>query len=190
MMIDYTDAMGNVVKREEVGKATRNDQAEKWFKAPDGSYKSFPAGTEVPSGFTPISTESGGLTDNQKFNQDVKLAGIDQMMTTLKDGAGNDIDDPNQLEGYAQIYNQNNPTHQWIKVPGYDSPAMEWGLDQDPRWVKLPKDSGAVLKMPADTVISRDDKTGKEVTVGIIKEYAKRVNSTPEALLKHFGIIQ
>lgn len=180
MMIDWTDAQGNVVKREEVGKATRDSQAAKLLRMPDGTVQTidpqvgqtFPAGTSILG----TGEGSGGLTEAQKFSQAGKLAEIDASMVAQ------DVENPDMLDGYAEIYNQQHPTHQWIKVPGTG------GLfGSDAKWTKLPKDSAEIVKMPPDTLVGRSP-SGKKITLEMIVAKAQELGVSPEQALKELGL--
>jgi len=178
--IDWTDAQGNRVKREELGASNTGQQNAKLLRTPDGKIMWAKPGDNVPDGSTYLSDNRGGLTfDNQKT-----LAGLDMIFATGKDSKGTSYD-PEALGGFAELYNKNHPSSQMVKIPGQ---VVDWGPDKDPQWIKLPKDPIAIIKMPDETVISRDSKTGQEITVKKVKEVAKAKGASPEAVLKFLGI--
>jgi len=178
MYIDWTDAQGNPVEREEVGKATRSNQAERVFKLPNGQMDFIGPDEAIPPGAVLASPSEGGgeLTEAQKFSQAGKLAEIDASMVAQ------DVENPDMLDGYAEIYNQQHPTHQWIKVPGTDGI-----FGSDAKWTKLPKDPTEIVKMPKDTLVGRSP-SGKKVTLGMIVEMAQAKGISPEQALKELGL--
>jgi len=178
MMIDWTDAQGNVVKREEVGDATRNSQAERVFKLPNGQMDFIGPDEAIPPGAVLASPSEGGgeLTEAQKFSQAGKLAEIDAKLVA------NEVENPEELEGYAELYNREHPTHQWIKVPGTG------GLfGSDAKWTKLPKNAAEIVKMPKDTLVGRSP-SGKKITLEMIVAKAQELGVSPEQALKELGL--
>jgi len=178
MMIDWTDAQGNVVKREKVGNATKSTQAERVFKLPNGQMDFIGPDEAIPPGAILASPENGGgeLTEAQKFSQAGKLAEIDASMVAQ------DVDNPAMLDGYAEIYNSQHPTHQWIKVPG----SGGW-FGGDAQWKKLPKDPVEIMKMDPSTTVGRSP-SGKEITLKMAIAKAQELKMTPEQFLKELGL--
>ena len=178
MLIDWTDNEGNVVNREEVGKSTKNSQAERVFKLPNGQMDFIGPDEAIPPGAVLASPSEGGgeLTEAQKFSQAGKLAEIDAKLVA------NEVDNPEELEGYAELYNREHPTHQWIKVPGTG------GLfGSDAKWTKLPKNAAEIVKMPPDTLVGRSP-SGKKITLEMIVAKAQEAGISPEQALKELGL--
>ena len=188
-MIDWTDALGNVVKREVVGDARDTSQAMKLVKLPDGTVRSIDPQkvTDLPAGTTLLGTgeqgEKGQLTEYQKGEQEIKLARIDQMMAKGTDEKGNEVD-PELMAGFADFYNARNPSNQWIMVPG--TPGM---FGKSPKWAKIPKSGEGILKLPAETVLGRTSK-GTEVTVEMVKKKAETLGVSPEEVLKQLSLVR
>jgi len=176
----YFDYLGNPVRTEELGEIPANSQAAKLLRMPDGTVQTidpqvgqtFPAGTSILG----TSEGSGGLTEAQKFSQAGKLAEIDAKLVA------NEVDNPEELEGYAELYNREHPTHQWIKVPGTG------GLfGSDAKWTKLPKNAAEIVKMPPDTLVGRSP-SGKKITLEMIVAKAQELGVSPEQALKELGL--
>lgn len=193
VMIDWTDAGGNVVRREEVGKAGEEKKNMRLVRLPSGEVQSVDINTvgKLPAGSTFLGTggEAGGgggeLTQAQKFKQDLKIAEIDQVFNTMQDSKGNEIA-PESLGEYARIYNESNPTSQWRMIEGTE----ETFPDTAPRWVKLPKNPAEIMGLNPSTPLARDSVTGQEITVQVINDFARQKGTTPEAVLKHLGLIK
>ena len=184
VVVDWLDAQGNPVKREVVGKATRNDQAKKLFKTKDGKVEFFGPG-EVPDGAIPWSdTQEGGLTPAQEFNQAKSLADIEARMV---DGS---VEVPEALAGDAEVFNKYHPTQQWKLLPFHDSKWNEMGTNSDAKWVKLPKNPSELLALPEDQVVSRNPQTGDDITVGMAKSIAKAKGVSEIDVLKFLGLVQ
>lgn len=184
VVVDWLDAQGNPVKREVVGKATRNDQAKKLFKTADGKVEFFGPG-EIPDGAIPWSdTQEGGLTPAQEFNQAKSLADIEARMV---DGS---VETPEALAGDAEVFNKYHPTQQWKMIPGKEGIPLVPFSGSEAKWVKLPKNPSELLALPEDQVVSRNPQTGDDITVGMAKAIAKSKGVSEIDVLKFLGLVQ
>jgi len=177
MYVDWTDSSGGVVKREELGSNTYKPQAKEAMVSPDGKVGFYGPEDKIPQGSTKLGTSREGMTDKQKMDMDILVAGIDQMISTGKDGKGDKVEG-SELAERARIFNQYHPTKQWMMVP--EGPGM---LGSGPKWVKLPKDEKELKAVPGSTVVSRNPK-GKEVTMEQVRAKAAQHNVSINEVLK------
>lgn len=192
VMRDYFDAQGNLVKRETIGEAKKDGQALKLVELPDGSVQSIDPQkvTNLPKGTKLLGTASAEpkLTPSQAFDQDVKLAGIDSMLSTGLDSKGNEVMSE-ALDSYAAIYNKNNSASQYVKIPGSPKVAGLPFTGNEAKWVKVPKSVEGIAALKPDTVLGRTSK-GSEVTLEQIKAKANTMGISLEEALKQLGLVR
>jgi len=174
MVQDTHDSTGRLISREVVGDP-KPQFASRVFEGPDGNLQFIPNGMDIPPGFKEPTNRTLDMTEAQKDNRKLKLAGIEQMITNMKDSKGGELS-PEAVQGYAEYYNQNANAPYKFKMlpkgPGY--------FGSSPEWIKLPTNPAERAKLP-DATLNRllpVGSDGKQITMEQVRKIAKAKGAT------------
>lgn len=191
MVIDWTNAYGRPIKREIVGSAPAPGESYKWFTTPDGRQMAVKPGEEgkIPPG----SVVAGNVRpDVLTPSEYAKIAGFKGAVLTgeyaAPNGSGTVKMDETTRDAYKDVINANDPREQIVKIPGQKTGPLS--RDIPAQYITIPRTSAEIMALPDDKIIQWDDKQGKAITVGTIKEFARQKGASPEAVLKHLGLIK
>jgi len=186
----YHDKYGNLVKFEEMGPAPTKDfkaQNKELLKDAQGNPYWAGPGDPVKSGSVPIASKDNEYSITDQYTLSVLKSGVESGV----DAKGDDIDEVTR-DNNMTLVNANDAHDQYIKIPGKPIPGGGFGgwVDKDvpAQYIKIPKQVSKIMNLPDDKVVYYDEKTGKVLTVGAIKQLAKDKGYTPEEFLKIAGI--
>lgn len=184
----YHDKYGNLVKQEDIGAAPSKDKnvEPKLLRTPDGKTIAWKEGMPIPdnSTYLPQGDKGESLTD------ELTLSSLKGIIETGKDSKNNSYEEPDR-DAHMQLVNARDKYEQYVKIPGKTIPGGGFaGMDKNipSQYVKIPKQASKIMSLPDDKVIYFDDKSGKSLDVGTIKQIAKDKGYTPEEFLKIAGI--
>lgn len=177
----YHDKYGNVVRREVLGDAPEKAANKKLIRTPDGKILWTSPGDVIPDNSTYLSQGTPG----QSINDQLTLSSLKGIVESGTDAKGNEYSEADR-DAHMEMLNQNDKTSQYVKIPGKTTGMFE--RDIPPQYIKLPRQSSQILSLPEDKVIFYDDKMGKGLTVGAIKQFAQDKGYTPEQVLKYLGL--
>jgi hypothetical protein len=179
----YHDKMGNVVRREVLGDAPEKFQNKKLLKDADGNpYWNGPEDGPPKPGSTELSSKENGFSINDQYTLSFLKSGIESGL----DKDGNEIDEVTR-DNNMTLVNMNDNANQYVKIPGKEVPGM-FNSNIPPKYIKLPRGANQILALPEDKIIFHDEKAGKALTVGAVKQFAKEKGYTPEQVLKYLGL--
>lgn len=176
----YHDKYGNVVRREVLGDAPEKAQNKKLIRTPEGKVMWVNPGDQIPDNSTYVPQGDRG----DSINDQLTLSSLKGIVETGTDAKGNEYSEPDR-DAHMEMVNLNDKSSQYVKIPGKE---VNWGKDIPAQYIKLPRQANQILALPEDKIIFHDEKAGKALTVGAVKQFAKEKGYTPEQVLKYLGL--
>lgn len=177
----YHDKFGNVTRREVLGDAPEKSTNRKLIRTPEGKIMWVGPGDSVPDNSTYLPQDNRGAS----INDQLTMSSLKGIIETGKDTKGNEYSEADR-DAHMEMLNLNDKTSQYVKIPGKETGMFERNIPA--QYIRLPRQSKQLLSLPEDKVIFYDDKLGKSLTVGAIKQFAKDKGYTPEQVLMYLGL--
>lgn len=180
----YHDKMGNVVRREVLGDAPEKGANKKLIRTPEGKVMWVNPGDQIPDNSTYVPQGDRG----DSINDQLTLSSLKGIVETGTDAKGNEYSEPDR-DAHMEMVNLNDKSSQYVKIPSKEVPGKLYGTNTIPaQYIKLPRQANQILALPEDKIIFHDEKAGKALTVGAVKQFAKEKGYTPEQVLKYLGL--
>ena len=176
----YHTKDGQVVKREVLGDAPEKGANKKLIRTPEGKVMWVNPGDQIPDNSTYVPQGDRG----DSINDQLTLSSLKGIVETGTDAKGNEYSEPDR-DAHMEMVNLNDKSSQYVKIPGKE---VNWGPDIPAQYIKLPRQANQILALPEDKIIFHDEKAGKALTVGAVKQFAKEKGYTPEQVLKYLGL--
>jgi len=174
----YRDKLqgGSVIGTEDLGEK-KTSYKPNVFVRDDGTPVEVPVGTEIPAGLKVPSEVQVNLTGEQQRQQEQDLAGIEQMLLTGVDSKGNEIENLEALQGWADTYNKRNSNYNVVMVPKKEGEPIPFTFGfftkggAPAKYIKVPKTRITAPKAALDALKSNPDK---------VEDFVKKYHYLPE----------
>lgn len=178
----YHTKDGQVVKREVLGDAPEKGANKKLIRTPEGKVMWVNPGDQIPDNSTYVPQGDRG----DSIKDQLTLSSLKGIVETGTDAKQNEYSEADR-DAHMEMVNLNDKSSQYVKIPGKEVPGM-FNKDIPAQYIKLPRQANQILALPDDKIIFYDEKKGKALTVGGLKNSEQAKKYGVEAVLKYLGL--